>query len=114
MAGSCAVDPFVEVPHNTRGDAPNVAISEGYRVIIADDPFPVAAAALVVGRIHQKSERHFERLGDLARIDDERKIRLDASHRRQNPKSGKGQIEIEITEWFDQGRRQPDLLLGLA
>src|SRR4029077_206139 len=109
-----SVDPVVEIAHDARGDAPDITVAERHGVIFALDAFPFAAAALVIFRGHQKVERHFEGLGDLARIEREREIRAHTRDRRQDAKTREGQIKIEIAERLDQRRGKANLFPRLA
>ena len=40
---SALINPFVQIAKNTRRHAPDVALAERHRVILALDAFPVAA-----------------------------------------------------------------------
>jgi hypothetical protein len=69
---------------------------------------------LMVGRIHQESQRHLERIIDFGLADAQFEARLDPRHRRQNAKSETGGVEIEIADRIDEFAIKPDLLFGLA
>src|ERR1700761_6997627 len=68
----------------------------------------------MIGRRHQEFERYFKSLDDFPRIKRKREPRFHPRHGRQNAKSGKRQIKIEIADRLDQIRREPDFFSGFA
>ena len=101
------VDPLVQVPQDTRGHAPDIALAERHGVVLALDALPVAAVQRVVvwhpsGRRAAPRTRRRPR----ARIEREPIVRADARHRRQDAKARERQIEVEIADRLDQLARR--------
>src|ERR1700688_5151985 len=99
---------------NTSGHAPNVALAEGYGVIMPGHALPVARMTLHISLIHQESERHLEGGFHLAGVEPELEARLHARDHRHDAIAERGHVEIEIAERLDEAAVEPDFLLGLA
>src|SRR5262245_24165957 len=84
---SSNVEPLVEVTQNTSSHTPDVVLAERHRVKLADDASKFAAAALMVARVHQKRERHFERFNDLGGIECKLEMRCNSRDHRQDAKA---------------------------
>ena len=69
---------------------------------------------LLVGRIEQERQRHFEDVGDFDRVRDERKRRLDPADDRRDAIAGHRLVVGEAAEQRHAVARQADFLLGFA
>jgi hypothetical protein len=108
------INPLIEIAQNAGGDAPDVTRAEGDRIIGAVEALPFAAVLLVVRRLHQKGERHLERLVHLAAAEHERETRLHARDHRHDAIAERRHIDIEIAERRHVARVEADLLFRLA
>src|SRR3990172_12490464 len=104
----------MQIAQNTSRHAPNVALAEGYRIVVPRHALPVARMALHILLIHQEGERHFEGYVHLAGVERERKARLDARNHRHDAVPKRGHVEIEIAERLDVAAVEADFLLRLA
>src|SRR5208337_4212575 len=68
----------------------------------------------VIGRIHEKGERHLEGFVHLAGIDVEGDWRGDFGHHGDNAKAGSSRKMVEIAERLDMARIEADFLMRLA
>jgi hypothetical protein len=68
QARSFSIQPFVQIPKDTRGRAPDVAVAELHDVKAEAQSIPVASLAFVVLRCHQKTERHLESVIGLVAV----------------------------------------------
>src|SRR5438132_4739565 len=89
-ARSLSINPFVQIPQNPRGHAPDVTLAEWHGVVLALHALPVAAVQAVVAYVHQEGERHLEGVGDLALVEHEPIVGADAGDRRQDAKAREG------------------------
>src|SRR3984893_9863074 len=94
--------------------SPNVAALIRQHKEYARAMLEVARRTAMVLRVHHKGERHLEHLGDLERVDSERKRHFDDADDRGDLEPGPGHISIEPADHRDMVPRQPDFLLGLA
>ena len=76
---SSSIQPFVQIPKDTRGCAPDVAAAELHGLKAEGEPIPFAAFALVVLGCHQESERHLESVIGLVAVQPKRKARPHAA-----------------------------------
>lgn len=68
----------------------------------------------MIFRVHQESQRDFERIVDLGGVDVQIEARLDTRQRRQNAEAEPGRIQIEIADRLDKLAIETDFLFGLA
>src|ERR1700756_225594 len=113
-AGSWQIDPLIQHTQNARGRAPDIAFRERHGVIAALNAAEFLAVHLMIGGVHQKSQRDLERIADFPFVDAQPEARPYPRHRRQDAKSEAGSVEIEVADGIDEFARKPDLLLGLA
>ena len=73
-----------------------------------------ALARLVIGRVEDVQQRHFERHIDFAAIERERKTGLHEADHRRHPEPAQHELRLEIAREGYVLPRQADLLLGLA
>ena len=72
---SSSIQPFVQIPKDTRGCAPDLVAAKLHGVKAEGEPIPVATFALVVLGRHQESEGHLESIIGLVAVEPKRKAR---------------------------------------
>src|SRR5436189_2262453 len=104
----------MEIAQNSGSYAPNVTVGERDRIEMPHHSVPVPAVALMVDRLHQKRERHFEGLVHLRGIERQLEMRIDPSQRRNDAIAERRHVEIEIADRMHEPPIEPDLLAGFA
>src|SRR5262249_42209098 len=106
---SSSIQPFVQIPKDTRSRAPDVAAAELHGVKAEGEPIPVASFALVVLGCHQERERHLESVISLVAVKLKRKARLHAREHGHDAMAEWGHVNVKIADRFDKAAAQRDL-----
>ena len=111
---SSSIQPFIQIPKDTRGRAPDVAAAELHDVKAEGESVPVATFALVVLGRHQESERHLESVIGLVAVQPKRKAGPHAREHGHDAIAERSHVNVKIADRFDKAAAKRDLLLGLA
>src|SRR6478735_9029392 len=112
--GSCEINPLIQYAQDSRRRAPDVTLRIRHGVIGTLHAAEFLAVNLVVLGIHQERERHLEGVNHFRLVDLQREAGLDPRDRRQDAKSERGSVEIEIADRLDELALEADFLTGLA